>query len=87
VSYPLVARSYPFVLERSMRVVAMTSQKITAAMQRVESVLRRRPEVGLQTSNRAYRHLGDQMQAEHVKGSAGSGRRARQWWPDGGMIS
>jgi organic hydroperoxide reductase OsmC/OhrA len=30
-----------------MRVVAMTSQKIAAAMQRVESVLRRRPEVGL----------------------------------------
>jgi len=30
-----------------MRVVAMTSQEIAAAMQRVESVLRRRPEVGL----------------------------------------
>ena len=30
-----------------MCVVAMTSQKIAAAMQRVESVLRRRPEVGL----------------------------------------
>jgi len=30
-----------------MRVVAMTSQKIAAAMQRVESVLRRRPEIGL----------------------------------------
>jgi organic hydroperoxide reductase OsmC/OhrA len=30
-----------------MRVVAMTSQKIAAAMQRVESVLRRRPDVGL----------------------------------------
>jgi organic hydroperoxide reductase OsmC/OhrA len=30
-----------------MRVVTMTSQQIAAAMQRVESVLRRRPEVGL----------------------------------------
>ena len=30
-----------------MRVVAMTSQRIAAAMQRVESVLKRRPEIGL----------------------------------------
>jgi organic hydroperoxide reductase OsmC/OhrA len=54
-----------------MRVVAMTSQKIAAAMQRVESVLRRRPEVGLHADAPATARWegGTRVVSSHANGS------------------
>jgi organic hydroperoxide reductase OsmC/OhrA len=54
-----------------MRVVAMTSQKIAAAMQRVEAVLRRRPEVGLHQDAPAtarWEH-GTRVVSSHANGA------------------
>jgi organic hydroperoxide reductase OsmC/OhrA len=54
-----------------MRVVAMTSQKIAAAMQRVEAVLRRRPEVGLHDDAPATARWerGSRVVSSHANGA------------------
>jgi organic hydroperoxide reductase OsmC/OhrA len=54
-----------------MRVVAMTSQKIAAAMQRVESVLRRRPEIGLHEDAPATARweCGTRVVSSHANGA------------------